>query len=202
MSDREPYDRTSCHILWFSNYELNKKKKSEIEEEYYSYYKKISHIHLHGESNIRMLNHMLNNKYATNTMYYQNKIIEIKKQIQQCELLLSLLEATTPIQCILQKERKPNEKITLSYLNAELPEIPYNVIVSHPIYLTNEKIKLINDMDFIDIDSSKKERATISPQEIITGHKPILSKIKEMLPFALAIGIPILLLVLLSLYYN
>lgn len=200
--DREPYDRSSWDILVYDNrYRMNITLKNKTEEEYYSYYEKIDRIRLRGEHNIRMLDQMLAKPYVANSSpSFKIKKIEIEMQIPQCEMLLASLEATTPIQSILQRERKPNEVITLSYLGKELPNIPYNVIASEPHYLTNDEIQLIKTMEEIDILSPTKTKMAIPTQKIVQNPNNTLSKIKEwLLPLALFVGIPVLLLLLISL---
>lgn len=201
MSDRIPYDRSSWDILCYYNYELSKKKKSKIEEEYYSYYKKLNSIHLHCEFNLSMLEKLLEKEWAmrTNAMThtterselaitlidkmitnYQNKKIEIEKQAYQSKKLLASLEATTPIQSILQRERKPREVITLRYLDAELPDIPYNA--SQPRYLTNEEIQQIKCMEAVEINSPNKTKEAMPPQKDIR-----VPNLKLLILFGLAV---------------
>ncbi len=142
MSDREPYDRDSSGILfWLSESSL----QNDTEIKYFQYFKKTYSQYL---STCRIID---SRNYRE---FLQQDINTALSNIEKCKNLLSILENTTPIQSILQRERKPNEVITLEFSKKILPDIPYNVLSSHSNnYLTEETIYYI-EKEFFGINDS------------------------------------------------
>ena len=167
--DREPYDRDSSYILsWYPKDSI----KNDIELEYYKYWCKISSKLSHSHILIRFYEDFIRNKNRLNTEeYYQAQLNIEKSNVKLYENLLSRLEMTTPIMNMLQRERKPNEIITLRYSNIELPNIPYNgYSYGSNYFLTNDNISLIKTIIGEKDDTSKqnkKEDATINKAQKI-----------------------------------
>ena len=199
MSDIDTYDRLSSEIL---GYLLEKELKTDIEIEYYHYYRKLSNKVSHSKMLSRHYKDMIE-KYSAALVKeysitlegtvenYKTKLQDEAHNIVVCEKLLSKLELTTPIENVLQRERKPDEIITLTYLNRELPNIPYNVYASRSsFFLSSNDISLIQEITK-DNKANEKTHKKSEPKQELDGlaiRAIIICIIFVLLSFALVLG--------------
>ena len=169
MSDREPYDRDSNDILfWLSKDSF----KNDIEMEYYGYYRKLSSKLADSQSLVRHYNEMLakyqnatNNALRNAYANYRAMLSDELANIEVYKNLLSKLESTAPIENILQRKRKPNEIITLSFLKRELPNISNSVISYQPtLYLSKEEILFIKSLDKESANHKEEKQEILKPK--------------------------------------
>ena len=175
MSDIDPYDRSSSEILFGL---LESRLKNDTEIEYYRYYSKlqskVSHSQMlsrHYEDMIERYSAVLAKEYNVSLKNsvdnYKIKLQDETHYITVCEKLLSKLELTTPIENMLQRERKPDEIITLTYLNRELPNMPYNVYASRPsFFLSSNDISLIQEITKDSKTNEQTQKKSESKKEI------------------------------------
>lgn len=205
MSDREPYDRSSWDILAYTYSKPT--LLNDIEKEYYQYYRSLNGELLSLESENRMQSEMiskykislcnkeLNDRVKSSMLNtvekYNIKLNNDLHKIGICKTLLAKLETTTPIQTILQRERKPGEIITLYYLDHKLPDIPYNTLSPRSnVYLNSDDlniIKILLDEKTEDLKSKEYNQTCIqvepnSQQSVNKGNPKTL-----IIPFVLAL---------------
>lgn len=153
--DIDPYDRTSSEILFYLS---EGRLKNDTEIEYYYYYCKLKSkasesqmLSRHYKDMIERYSKVLVEEHSATledtVRQYKSKLLGEMRNIVFYEKLLSKLELTTPIENILQRERKKGETITLTYLNRELPNIPHNVCASRSsFFLSSNDIALIQEI--------------------------------------------------------